>query len=57
MTTFKKGQRVWWDPNNEHSGEYDVLDPQGELNMGKPETNALSVSATERRHGMSRPIT
>lgn len=37
-TTFKKGQRVRWeDPNNEHSGEYDVLDPQDELNMGKPD--------------------
>ncbi|MGN0044016.1 hypothetical protein [Alistipes indistinctus] len=42
MTTFKKGQRVWWeDPNNEHSGEYDVLDPQGELNMGKPENERI----------------
>lgn len=41
MTTFKKGQRVWWDPNNEHSGEYDVLDPQGELNMGKPENECI----------------
>ena len=41
MTTFKKGQRVWWDPNNEHSGEYDVLDPQAELNMGKPENECI----------------
>ena len=41
MQTFKKGQRVWWDPNNEHSGEYDVLDPQGELNMGKPENECI----------------
>lgn len=41
-TTFKKGQRVRWeDPNNEHSGEYDVLDPQGELNMGKPENERI----------------
>ena len=41
MTIFKKGQRVWWDPNNEHSGEYDVLDAQGELNMGKPENECI----------------
>ena len=27
MTTFKKGQRVWWnDPICEESGEYEVLD-------------------------------
>lgn len=49
MTTFKKGQRVWWeDPNNEHSGEYDVLDPQGELNMGKPENeHIIRIGDTE----------
>ena len=41
-TTFKKGQRVRWeDPNNEHSGEYDVLDSQDELNMGKPENERI----------------
>lgn len=35
---FKKGQRVWWnDPIMEKSGEYEVLDPQDELNFGKPE--------------------
>jgi hypothetical protein len=40
--TFKKGQRVWWEaPNNEHSGEYDVLDSQDELNMGKPENERI----------------
>lgn len=38
MTTFKKGQRVWWyDPICEESGEYEVLDSQDELNAGKPE--------------------
>lgn len=38
MRKFKKGQRVWWnDPIMEMSGEYDVLDPQDELNFGKPE--------------------
>lgn len=48
-TTFKKGQRVRWeDPNNEHSGEYDVLDPQDELNMGKPENeHIIRIGDTE----------
>ena len=42
MTTFKKGQRVWWnDPICEKSGEYDVLDPQDELNAGKPENERI----------------
>jgi hypothetical protein len=37
MTTFKKGQRVWWnDPICEESGEYEVLDSQDEQNAGKP---------------------
>lgn len=42
MTTFKKGQRVWWnDPICEKTGEYDVLDPQEELNAGKPENERI----------------
>lgn len=41
-TTFKKGQRVWWDdPICETSGEYDVLDPQDELTAGKPENKRI----------------
>lgn len=37
MTTFKKGQRVRWsDPQDEKSGEYEVLDSQDEQNAGKP---------------------
>lgn len=43
MTTiFKKGQRVWWyDPICEKSGEYDVIDSQDELNVGKPENGRI----------------
>lgn len=42
MTTFKKGQMVWWDdPICEKSGEYDVLDPQDELNADKPENERI----------------
>lgn len=38
MKAFEKGQRVWWDdPICEKYGEYEVLDPQDELNAGKPE--------------------
>lgn len=41
-TTFKKGQRVWWeDPQDEKSGEYDVIDSQDELNAGKPESERI----------------
>ena len=41
-TTFKKGQRVRWeDPQNEKSGEYDVLDLQDEPNAGKPENERI----------------
>ena len=41
-TTFKKGQRVRWDdPQDEKSGEYDVLDSQDELNAGKPESKRI----------------
>lgn len=39
MTTFKKGQRVWWeDPQNENSGEYEVLDSRDEQNANKSES-------------------
>ena len=42
MTTFKKGQRVWWDdPICEKSGEYEVLDSQDEINAGKPENERI----------------
>lgn len=42
MTTFKKGQRVWWnDPICEESGEYDVLDSQDEQHAGKPESERI----------------
>lgn len=38
MRKFKKGQRVRWDdPIQEKSGEYEVMDPQDELNIGIPE--------------------
>lgn len=38
MRKFKKGQRVRWDdPIQKKSGEYEVLDPQDELNIGIPE--------------------
>lgn len=41
-STFKKGQRVWWDdPICEESGEYEVLDSQDELNAGKPENECI----------------
>lgn len=42
MTTFKKGQRVWWnDPICEESGKYDVLDSQDEQHAGKPENERI----------------
>lgn len=42
MTTFKKGQRVWWnDPICEESGEYEVLDSQEEFNADKPESERI----------------
>ncbi|BBL00445.1 hypothetical protein A3BBH6_06810 [Alistipes onderdonkii subsp. vulgaris] len=42
MTTFKKGQRVWWeDSQDKKSGEYEVFDPQNELNAGKPESERI----------------
>ena len=42
MTTFKKGQRVWWDdPACEESGEYEVLDSQDEINTDKSESERI----------------
>lgn len=42
MTTFKKGQRVWWDdPICEESGEYEVLDSQDEINADKSENERI----------------
>lgn len=42
MTTFKKGQRVWWDdPICEESGEYEVLDSQDEQHTNKPESERI----------------
>lgn len=42
MRKFKKGQRVRWDdPIQEKSGEYEVMDPQDELNIGIPEQERI----------------
>ena len=42
MTTFKKGQRVWWnDPICEESGEYEVLDSQDKINADKSESERI----------------
>lgn len=42
MTTFKKGQLVWWyDPICEKSGEYEVLDSQDEINADKSESERI----------------
>lgn len=58
MTTFKKGQRVWWnDPICEESGEYEVLDSQDKINADKSESERIIVSGMERTRGMSPPTT
>ena len=42
MTTFKKGQRVWWnDPICEESGEYEVPDSQDKINADKSESERI----------------